>query len=64
MAQFKVKKNFIIAATDKQFYEGQTYELSVSEAEEINRKIKDQFNDEWLERVEEDKKSKSDKPTA
>ena len=40
MAKYKATCNFLIESTDQNFDEGKVYELTATEAEEINQKNK------------------------
>lgn len=51
MAKFKATCNFWIESTDQNFDEGTVYELTATEAEEINQKTSLAFGEEWLELV-------------
>ena len=51
MAKYKATCNFLIESTDQNFDEGTVYELTTSEAEEINHKTSLAFGQEWLELV-------------
>lgn len=51
MAKFKATCNFLIESTDQNFDEGTVYELTATEAEEINQKTSLAFGEEWLELV-------------
>ena len=53
MAKYKATCNFLIESTDQNFDEGKVYELTTSEAEEINHKTNLAFGKEWLELVSE-----------
>lgn len=48
MAKFKATCNFLIESTDQNFDEGTVYELTATEAEEINQKTNLVFGEEWL----------------
>lgn len=54
MAKFKAKTNFHIEKTGQQFDEGVVYELTSTEADEINKKTVAHYKEEWLERIEPD----------
>lgn len=51
MAKYKATCNFLIESTDQNFDEGTVYELTTTEAEEINQKTSIAFGEEWLELV-------------
>lgn len=51
MAKYKATCNFLIESTDQNFDEGTVYELTTTEAEEINQKTNLAFGEEWLELV-------------
>lgn len=51
MAKYKATCNFLIESTDQNFDEGTVYELTATEAEEINQKTSHAFGEEWLELV-------------
>lgn len=51
MAKYKATCNFLIESTDQNFDEGKVYELTATEAEEINQKTNLAFGEEWLELV-------------
>nr|DAT62305.1 MAG TPA: hypothetical protein [Caudoviricetes sp.]DAY38940.1 MAG TPA: hypothetical protein [Caudoviricetes sp.] len=51
MAKYKATCNFLIESTDQNFDEGTVYELTTTEAEEINQKTSLAFGEEWLELV-------------
>lgn len=51
MAKYKATWNFLIESTDQNFDEGTVYELTATEAEEINAKTNLAFGEEWLEPV-------------
>lgn len=51
MAKYKATCNFLIESTDQNFDEGTVYELTATEAEEINQKTSLAFGEEWLELV-------------
>ena len=51
MAKYKATCNFLIESTDQNFDEGTVYELTATEAEEINQKTNLAFGEEWLELV-------------
>lgn len=51
MAKYKATCNFLIESTDQNFDEGKVYELTATEAEEINQKTSLAFGEEWLELV-------------
>ena len=51
MAKYKTTCNFLIESTDQNFDEGTVYELTTTEAEEINAKTNLAFGEEWLEPV-------------
>lgn len=51
MAKYKATCNFLIESTDQNFDEGTVYELTTTEAEEINQKTNLTFGEEWLELV-------------
>lgn len=51
MAKYKATCNFLIESTDQNFNEGTVYELTTTEAEEINAKTNLAFGEEWLELV-------------
>lgn len=53
MPKFKATKNFYLAQSDRHFDKDQVYDLQVSDADEINKKIKIAYGEEWLERLEE-----------
>lgn len=48
MAKYKATCNFLIESTDQNFDEGTVYELTTTEAEEINAKTNLAFGEEWL----------------
>nr|DAE04513.1 MAG TPA: hypothetical protein [Siphoviridae sp. ctjZA23]DAJ93946.1 MAG TPA: hypothetical protein [Caudoviricetes sp.] len=48
MAKYKATCNFLIESTDQNFDEGKVYELTATEAEEINQKTNLVFGEEWL----------------
>lgn len=64
MPKYKATKNFYMDQADQHFSENQTYDLQVSEADEINKKIEAAFGEKWLERVDEDKKGSKTAETA
>lgn len=51
MAKYKATCNFLIESTDQNFDEDTVYELTATEAEEINHKTALAFGEEWLELV-------------
>lgn len=51
MAKYKATCNFLIESTNQNFDEGTVYELTATEAEEINKKTNLAFGQEWLELV-------------
>lgn len=51
MAKYKATCNFLIESTDQNFDEGTVYELTATEAEEINQKTSLASGEEWLELV-------------
>ena len=51
MAKYKATCNFLIESTDQNFDEGTVYELTATEAEDINKKTNLAFGEEWLEPV-------------
>lgn len=51
MAKYKATCYFLIESTDQNFDEGKVYELTATEAEEINQKTNLAFGEEWLELV-------------
>lgn len=51
MAKYKATCNFLIESTDQNFDEGMVYELTATEAEEINGKTNLAFGEEWLKLV-------------
>jgi hypothetical protein len=64
MAQFKAKANFYMAQSDRHFDEGEVYDLQVGEADKINKLYKAAFDEEALERIEEETKNTKAADTA
>lgn len=64
MAQFKAKANFYLVQSDRHFDEGKVYDLQVGEADKINKLYKAAFDEEALERIEEETKNTKAADTA
>lgn len=52
MVKFKAKTNFFMAKTGQQFDANNVYEMTVAEADEINRQTLAEYGDNWLEEIE------------